>query len=395
MRSLRITVAIAVIALGQVACGAPSPAVDASNTLDPAQALSRQAAPGFERITEPRPLSFPTDYGPHPETQTEWWYLTGNLETEEGRTFGYQFTIFRLGIKPPEMVTDSSEWTAGNLYMAHVALSDLDGSRFVARQRLVRPVLGLAGAEAAPFRTWLEGWTLASADPDEFFPLDLLADFESSDGREQVRLALTLGEGKPLVLQGDQGYSRKGAEAADASMYYSFTRIPTGGDITIGDVRFSVTGLSWLDREWSTSVLSRSQRGWDWFALQLADGREIMLFELRSDDPATAVRDGTLVDRDGSTTRLALGPDALRVVDTWTSPIDGARYPSAWRLSIPAHEIDLEITSAMGNQEHTEIFRYWEGAVQVSYPGGQPTGRGYAELTGYAGLVGESTSPDR
>ncbi len=196
-------------------------------------------------------------------------------------------------------------------------------------------------------------------------------------------LDLVLSAGKPMVLQGDRGYSRKGADAGDASHYYSFTRMPTAGTVTVNGETFRVRGDSWLDREWSTSVLSRSQRGWDWFALQLDDGRDLMLFELRSDDPATAVRDGTLVAPDGSTERLEFPQGALQVTDEWESPIDGTRYPSAWTLSLPVHDLSVRITSALGDQEHTELFRYWEGAVIVTDDDGATAGRGYAELTGY------------
>lgn len=382
-RAIRACAIAVYTALGVGACS--TEATSARRTAaDPAQALSRTPAPGFERITEPRDLVFPDDYGPHPETQTEWWYITGNLTTDEGREFGYQFTIFRLGVVPPGATSDSSAWAAGDLYMAHAALTDLEASRFVASQRLTRPALGLAGAQASPFRVWLEGWALASRAEGSFFPLSLTAGFEGGDrGEDEVVLDLVLDDGKPLVLQGDRGYSRKGDDAADASLYYSFTKLPTRGSITANGERFEVSGSSWLDREWSTSVLSRSQRGWDWFALQLLDGRELMLFELRADDPEATVRDATLVNADGTSTRVELNSETLRVLDTWASPIDGARYPSAWALLIPDHDLDLRIISAYDNQEHSEVFRYWEGAVRVFGPEGARAGVGYAELTGY------------
>ncbi len=371
------------LVLGLAGCG-QSPPPPGAGAVDPALALSRTPAPGYTRVSGPRPFVFPADYGPHPETQTEWWYATGNLETADGRPFGYQFTIFRLGVVPPALVTDSSAWAVGDLYMAHLAVSDLSGSRFVADQRLTRPALGLAGAQANPFRVWLEDWSLESLDPASMFPLELTA---QTDGLESGGVAgaieLELDSGKPVVLQGDRGYSRKGADAGNASHYYSFTRMPTRGTVTVGGERFAVQGDSWLDREWSTSVLSRSQRGWDWFALQLSDGRDLMLFELRSDDPALAVRDGTLVAPDGSSVRLQPADVELEVLTEWASGVDGVRYPSAWRLTIPRHGIDLTIRSAMDDQEHNGIFRYWEGAVRITDAAGAPAGRGYAELTGY------------
>jgi predicted secreted hydrolase len=377
--------------LAVLSCTEPPPAAEGGAT-DPAQALSRDPAPGFERIVAPRPFVFPEDYGPHPETQTEWWYVTGNLSTEEGRRFGYQFTIFRLGLTPRERVVEGSAWAVGDLYMAHLAVSDIADEHFMAEQRLTRPALELAGAQATPFRVWLEGWELESTGPDAFFPLSLDAvtttletpTAGSTIENGGVALNLVLGEGKPIVLHGDRGYSPKGANTGDASHYYSFTRMPTQGTLTINGESYSVSGDSWLDREWSTSVLSRSQRGWDWFGLQLSDGRELMLFELRSDDPSSAVVEGTLIERDGSTHRLERSDVVLTVVDRWSSDVDGAVYPSEWQLELPNHGINLRIESAFGSQEHTEIFRYWEGSVNLTSPDGVQVGRGYAELTGYA-----------
>lgn len=354
---------------------------------DPATALSREPAPGFERVTEPRPFVFPEDHGPHPETQTEWWYVTGNLASADGHEFGYQFTVFRLGVVPPSdsariAQQTGSAWAGGSMYMAHLAVSDLTDASFTAEQRLARSAVGLAGAQAQPFRVWLEGWSLEAVDPDEFFPLTLNA--SAIDGDDRVDLTLELAAGKPMVLQGDRGYSRKGEGDGDASYYFSFTRMPTTGEVTINGRTTTVTGDSWLDREWSTSVLSRTQRGWDWFAIQLDDGRDVMMFELRDEDPALTVRDGTLVQPDGSTTRLEPEAGVLEVLDTWTSPVDGAEYPSRWRLRLPEHDLDLEIESALGDQEHTSLFRYWEGAVVARTPDGARVGKGYAELTGYA-----------
>ncbi len=360
---------------------------------DPAQALSREPTPGFVRIEAPRRFEFPRDHGPHPRTQTEWWYITGNLSSEDGREFGYQFTIFRLGVVPPDQVEDGSAWAVGDLYMAHLAVSDVSAQRFIADQRLARPALALAGAVASPFRVWLEGWEIESAGPDAFFPLSIEAgtSLATRSTGEQAEIELELDRGKPIVLHGDRGYSRKGPDAGDASHYYSFTRMPTRGTITIDGERHSVTGNSWLDHEWSTSVLSRSQRGWDWFGLQLADGRELMVFELRSDTPGAAILDGTLVFEDGSTLRLERSDVELEVIEQWTSGLDGTRYPAAWRLTVPEHRVDLRIEAAFGDQEHSGIFRYWEGSVTLFAPDGSPAGRGYVELTGYAGDAGKGS----
>lgn len=370
-----------VMAVG--ACGeeTPAPDSDASEGMDPALALSREAQPGFEPVTGPRPLEFPADHGPHPETQTEWWYVTGNVETDAGRRFGFQFTIFRLGLVPPDRVPSTgSAWTTGELFMAHAAVTDADGSGFAGEQRLVRPVLGLAGAEAFPFRVWSENWSLHSIDSTTFFPLALQADVGAAE--DTLRLALRLAAGKPVVLHGEDGYSRKGTGPGDASTYFSFTRMPVEGTVTTGGTRHEVTGLAWMDREWSTSVLSRNQRGWDWFGLHLADGRDLMFFELRSDVEEDRVREATLVDPDGG--RLPLDPAqvTLEPVRWWTDAV-GRRTPVEWTLRAPSADLDLRVEARVDDQQHDGPFRYWEGAVDVRDASGAPAGRGYAELTGY------------
>lgn len=385
LRRVPAWIAASVVVTASTACSPSTP--EAPPASDPATALSRDPAPGFQRVTGPRPFVFPEDHGPHPETQTEWWYVTGNLASADGHEFGYQFTVFRLGVVPPSdsarvAQAAGSEWAGGSMYMAHLAVSDLREGSFTAEQRLARGAIGLAGAEAEPFRVWLEGWSLEAVQPGSFFPLRLTA--SAVDGDDRVDLQLELAAGKPMVLQGDRGYSRKGEGDGDASHYFSFTRMPTTGRVTINGRSTPVSGDSWLDREWSTSVLSRTQRGWDWFAIQLDDGRDVMLFELRDADPTRTVRDGTLVQADGSTTRLEPAAGVLEVTSTWRSPVDGTEYPSRWRLRLPEHDLDLEIESALGDQEHTSLFRYWEGAVVVRSPDGTPVGKGYAELTGYA-----------
>jgi len=373
-------------------CGPSGPAEDQA-ALDPARVLSREPQPGFERITGSRPLVFPEDHGPHPQTQTEWWYVTGNVQTPDGRPFGFQFTVFRLGVVPPDSVMpNGSNWTTGELYMGHAALTDADGVGFVGEQRFTRPTLDLAGAWADPFRVWMEDWELRSDAGPGFFPLSLVASIQ--DDEHSARLDLRLAEGKPIVLHGDQGYSRKGRDAGDASMYFSFTRMPVSGHVQVEGDTLPVKGLAWMDREWSTSVLSRNQRGWDWFALQLDDDRELMFFELRSDVAADRVREATLVRADGSSERL--DPSSLRLEPTrwWLSPTAASDSPSArtpveWRLSIPDLGLEgVRIRALIDDQEHTRPFRYWEGAVVLERDTGEALGRGYAELTGYG------TEPD-
>jgi predicted secreted hydrolase len=339
-----------------------------------ASVLETAPEAGFARALAPRGFAFPADHGPHPAFRTEWWYFTGNLEAAGGRRFGYQLTFFRNALAPGA-VARASRWGAREAWLAHFALTDVEGRRFHAFERFRRGALGLAGAEAAPFRVWLDRWEAFG----ERFPLTLRA------AAGEVALDLRLARGKPPVLQGEGGYSRKGAAPGQASYYYSLTRMPTTGRLRLDGQDLAVSGLSWMDREWSTSSLSPGQVGWDWFALQLADGRELMLYRMRLEDggidPASA---GSLVGADGGKRHLAHRDFAVAALARWQSPAGGS-YPARWRVRVPSAGLDLEVRPLVADQEHRGVFRYWEGAVAArGTAGGAPiAGRGYVELTGY------------
>jgi predicted secreted hydrolase len=265
--------------------------------------------------------------------------------------------------------------------MAHFTISDLAAGRFYAFERTSRGALDLAGARAAPWRMWVLDWSAVGPDDDAAaLPLRLRA-------REgDVSLDLSLEQGKPTVLEGDRGLSRKGAEPDNASYYYSLTRMPTSGSITAGGERFDVRGESWMDREWSTRALSTEQIGWDWFALRLDDGRELMYFHLRRrDGKKDAWSSGTLVDRDGTSRRLGADDVTVQPIGTWTSPRSHTAYPAAFRLAVPAAALDLQVLPLLADQELDLTFRYWEGAVRIEGTAGAglAKGLGYLELTGY------------
>lgn len=333
---------------------------------------------GYARAFEPRAFSFPADHGPHPTFKTEWWYYTGNLHTADGRRFGFQLTFFRSALSA-EPVKRASAWAAHQVFMAHFALSDIASQRFYAFERFTRAAQNLAGARGQPFRVWLEDWS-AEATDDDALPMRLSA---AQDG---IAIDLTLHSAKPPVLQGDRGLSQKGPEPGNASYYYSLTRMPTRGTLQIGEQRFDVQGLSWMDREWSTSALSRDQVGWDWFALQLDDGREIMFYQLRQrDGGADPLSKGSLVQADGTARLLTRDECLIEVLEHWQSPRSRVRYPSRWRIQIPTEQIELEVIPHIADQELDVSIRYWEGAVRIQgTTRRQPlTGHGYVELTGY------------
>jgi predicted secreted hydrolase len=334
------------------------------------EALAEERA-GFAQALAPRPLRFPEDHGPHPDFRTEWWYYTGNLKTPAGRHLGFQLTFFRVALAPAE-APRASAWGTRQFYFAHFAVTDTAGNRFHAFSRTSRGALGLAGAEAAPFRVWIENWSAEGDGPS--------ARLRASDG--EVAIDLNVSAAKPVVLQGDRGLSRKGPEPGNASLYYSFTRMPTHGVVRLGAETLEVTGEAWMDREWSTSGLGGAVEGWDWFALQLEDGRELMVYLLRrrdgTVDPFSA---GTLIEADGTARRLEAGDVRVETLAHWTSPRSGVRYPARWRLGVPSAELRLEIEPRQADQELNVGARYWEGAVTVD---GQPVGgQGYVELVGY------------
>jgi predicted secreted hydrolase len=334
---------------------------------------------GFTRATGPAQLSFPADFGPHPDYQTEWWYYTGNLETADGRHFGYELTFFRNALLPASLTTArSSDWATNQIYMAHFAITDVDGQSFQAFERFERGAAGLAGAQAEPYQVWLDDWQVEQTGPDTYH---LLA------ANEAVSLNLQLHDEKGPILEGDQGYSQKGPERGNASYYYSETRLDTQGEVTVGSETFSVSGLSWKDHEYSTAVLSARQVGWDWFSIQLDDGFELMLYQIRqADGSIDPFSSGTLIAPDGSTQSLNRADFEISSSASWHSPHSGADYPMGWQIRIPSAGIELKLEAYLQDQELNLTFIYWEGAVQISGShNGQPVhGVGYTELTGYA-----------
>lgn len=360
-------------------------------------ALGGTPEAGYSRALKPRPFSFPADHGPHPDFRTEWWYFTGNLQAVGGRRFGFQLTLFRRALAPSGATPSrTSRFATRQAWLGHFALSDVDveaqdrarkpasgssgeaGSQgqFHAFERLERGAAGLAGARAHPFRIWLRDWVVSGGD--DLFPLHLRA---AQDG---VAVDLQLGRGKDLVLQGDQGLSRKSREPGNASYYYSFTRLPATGRVSTKDGMFPVKGLAWLDREWSSSALAADQSGWDWFSLHLNDGRDLMVYRMRDQHGAThPYSAGVLVAANGTSTPLTAEQLSFSPGRRWRSD-SGERYPVEWDLR--AGDLQLRVRALFDAQAHGGRFRYWEGAVQAQGRDGQApvSARGYLEMTGYA-----------
>jgi predicted secreted hydrolase len=357
--------------------------------------LSEPDPGAYEQALLPNNIEFPRDLGEHPGYQTEWWYYTGIVSTDNGRQFGYQFTIFRRALSPlPEFETtleqldEASEWRTNQLYMAHFTISDIANSDFYKAERFSRGSLGLAGAQSVPYRVWLEDWQVYETGPESV---------RITAHTDEMALDVTLRQTIPPVLHGDGGLSQKGPERGNASYYYSIVQQETEGTVTVRGEQFAVTGLSWKDHEYSTSVLSPGAIGWDWFSLQFDNGTALMLFQIRNEDGSIEpFSSGSFIDADGSVTPLFHEQWELTVLDTWTSPQSGATYPAGWRLTIPELGLDLTGQPLMPNQELTVSTVYWEGAVAfegmvgVSRSASETTAvraQGYVEMTGYAGSM--------
>jgi predicted secreted hydrolase len=335
---------------------------------------------GFVRALTPREFVFPADHASHPEYQTEWWYFTGNLTAENGRHFGFELTFFRYALAPTHAEVSASAWRSNQAWLAHFAITDTAAGRFHAAERRSRQALGLAGAATSPLRIWVEDWSLTSAGGPATFPLQLRA------RDREIGLALELASAQPPVAHGERGLSRKGAAPGNASYYYSVPRLEAHGTLDVGGESFAVTGLTWMDREWSTSSLEPGVVGWDWFALNLSDGGSLMFYRLRTGSgESSPFSGGTWVRPDGGRIALAAGDVSLTVREYWQSSATGSRYPIAWRFRVPSANLDLELRPYLQGQELDLSVRYWEGAVRGDGEGsdGKVTAEGYLELTGY------------
>jgi len=369
-RARAVLLSVALIAGGAVSAEGGSPG-------DVMEILA--AAPqGFAVAGAPRPFRFPEDHGAHDGFRSEWWYYTGNVATDKGRRFAFQLTFFRFALSP-QATERASAWASNQVYMAHFAVTDVDQGRFHAAERFSRGALDLAGARPLPFRVWLGDWQAGARVG--FYPQSLRA----GDGGYAIDLRLD--RGKPVILNGDGGLSQKSAVPGNASYYYSIPRMAVAGTITTPEGDWRGQGAAWFDREWSSSALAADQIGWDWFALQLSDGRDLMVFRLRPREVGgQAHAAGTLVEADGEARSLLARDFILDELDFWRSPRGGARYPARWRLRVPSAAIDVEITPQVPDQELNLGFRYWEGASRVtgSSAASPVTGYGHVELTGYS-----------
>ena len=357
--------------------------------------LARPQASGSEATSQPaltkRPLQFPRDLGSHPDTAIEWWYITGELQAKN-RLFGFQLTFFRSRV--PSTQTMRSAFAAKQLIFAHAAVTDVTGQRLLHDQRLARSSgqasVDLASASEQDTRVNLRDWSLVHAADGSYLA--------QASGKE-FALTLTLNETQPLLLQGDQGLSRKGPQPAQASYYYSLPQLQVSGELTLAGIATPVTGRAWLDHEWSQSLMPPQAVGWDWMGMNLNDGGALTAFRLRDKAGATVWAGGSW-RANGTTKPVIFLPEEVdfKAVRLWESPASGAIYPVQWTIGLPTTGLDASPATAssrrytvqalVDNQELDSRSStgaiYWEGLSDLHNEQGQTIGRGYLEMTGYA-----------
>ncbi len=382
--ALRVCLLPVLVALVSACSTPPPPASDGRFAVTE---LLGGAAEGFERALAPRPFVFPRDHDAHPAFRSEWWYLTATLEARDGRRFGVQFTIFRQSLAArPEAVEVASRWRTQSAWMAHVALAEVDAARHRSREAIARGALGLAGADGGRVWVYDDAMTIAATAGDTRLHV-------VSNGRD-FGFQLHGASRTPPLPNGDAGLSRKGPEPGNASYYYSLPHLTLTGEVSVDGERVAVSGSGWLDREWSTSVLSAGHVGWDWFALRLdgepddTPGAALMVYRLRRADGAPSGFDyAAWFGVDGSVTRRQ--PVRMQPRRWWRDEA-GVRWPVAWTLALD-DGTELQVEAAIDDQVLRQSVRYWEGYVTLrghlgaAAGGREVSGRGYLEMTGYGG----------
>jgi predicted secreted hydrolase len=327
-----------------------------------------ETADGFAAVVPGKTFSFPADHGPHPEFRIEWWYVTANLVNANGVAYGAQWTLFRQATKPG---AQQEGWANQQLWMGHAAVTRADAHR--TSETFARGGVGQAGADADPFLAWIDAWEMRGLGPinaANMAPLELKA------AGADFSYVLRLDADRPLLLQGDGGYSRKSLRE-QASYYYSQPNFAAKGSISIDDKPVDVTGQAWLDREWSSQPLASDQSGWDWLSLHFRTGEKLMLYRMRQTD-GNHYGSGKWVARDGSSQQFASAD--ISFTPLVYTEIAGRKIPTSWRIAIAKLAVAIDCTPLNAKSWMGTNFPYWEGPISFS---GSHNGLGYLEMTGY------------
>ncbi|MFC6336778.1 iron ABC transporter permease [Pseudomonas sp. CCM 7891] len=318
----------------------------------------------FAQVVPGKAFSFPDDHGPHDGFRIEWWYVTANLKDAQGNPFGVQWTLFRNALKAGPL---QPGWRDSTIWLGHAAVTS--ASRHYAAERYARGGVGQAGAQAMPFSAWIDNWTFATRPG----AASALTDMQLKAGDGHFNYDLRLTSSRPLVLQGDNGYSRK-SDQGQASYYYSQPFFQAKGSLILDGKTYQVSGPAWLDREWSSQPLTANQTGWDWFSLHLDNGAHLMLFRVRQKEGGPYLT-GTWIDKDGRLQTLHNQDIQLTPLDS--TEIEGRRVPVRWSLKVPGKQLDIT-TEAVNPKAWMKVsIPYWEGPVRFE------GGVGYLEMTGY------------
>ena len=334
-------------------------------------------AHGFDVPSRATSMQFPKDHGSHPGFRIEWWYLTANLQSDDGTNYGIQWTLFRSALQPPSAtpLERTSNWSAQQLWMGHAAVTT-PTAHYVSETR-ARGVLGLAGVQSTPFKAWINDWQLTARSPEE----KTINHLGVSASGERFSYQLDLTATGPLIFHGDKGYSVKSA-TGQASHYYSQPHYQVSGQLNLPDGPINVSGSAWLDREWSSQPLAGDQSGWDWVSVNLDDGSKLMGFRLRGggggDSGGDVYTSATWISPTGET--IAYPNGKLKMAEISRSKVAGKSLPTSWRVQLADQNIDLEIEALNKNAWMSTSFPYWEGPVVLR---GSHSGRGYLEMTGY------------
>ena len=319
----------------------------------------------FTPVVPGRVFSFPADHAAHEGFRIEWWYVTANLKDQQGNEFGVQWTLFRSALKP---VAEQAGWGNQTIWLGHAAVTS--STVHHAAERYARGGVGQAGVRLAPFEAWIDDWRFASQAQDP------LSDLQLSARDKDFAYQLHLTSSRPLVLQGDKGFSQK-SEEGQASYYYSQPFFQASGTLQIDGQTYTVSGPAWLDREWSSQPLTANQTGWDWFSLHLDSGEHVMLYRMRQKDGAPYLT-GTWIAADGQTQNLR--SSQIRLTPQDTANVAGRAMPVKWLISIPDKHLDITLDALNPNAWMNLRIPYWEGPVHIS---GSHPGQGYLEMTGY------------